>query len=73
MKNDILKNNEIHIEACPFCGGQAYIDVVFNKMYINAHHTNKCKMRPNTWLLGQDTLTKQIKAWNMREKKNNDT
>lgn len=59
---------KICLNPCPYCGGKAYIDVFpTGTPYINAHHTKKCKMRPDTWLLSAKPLKKQIKAWNMRE------
>lgn len=62
----IILDDKIHLEPCPYCGGRAYIDVLFDKPYINAHHSKKCKMRPDTWLLSSEPLKKQIKAWNKR-------
>lgn len=55
------------LKPCPYCGGSAYIDVLMEHQYINAHHTKKCKMHPNTWLLSSSSLSNQIKAWNMRK------
>lgn len=65
-----MQNKTIVINPCPYCGGKAYIDFVFNMPYINAFHTKKCKMCPNTWLIASNlSLKKQIKAWNMRFEK----
>ncbi len=56
------------LKSCPYCGGSAYIDILKGNQYINAHHSKKCLMRPDTWLMSSNPLTKQIKAWNMRKK-----
>lgn len=57
---------EQNLKPCPFCGGVAYISLhPFNYPHIDCHHTNKCKIRPDTWLLSLP-LKKQIKAWNRR-------
>lgn len=56
------------LKPCPYCGGSAYIDILQGNQYINAHHSKKCLMRPDTWLMSSNPLTKQIKAWNMRKK-----
>lgn len=61
------ENKKINLKPCPFCGGMGYIEVFSTGTpYVSAHHTNKCKMRSNTWLLSSEPLKKQIKAWNMR-------
>lgn len=65
-------NTKIHLEPCPYCGGIAYIEVFSTGTpYIDAHHTKKCVMKPNTWLLSAESLKKQIKVWNMRVGKEN--
>lgn len=55
------------LKPCPFCGGSAYIDILMGDVYVTAHHTNRCLMKPDTWLLSGKPLRKQIKAWNMRK------
>lgn len=61
------ENKKINLKPCPFCGGIAYIDVFSTGTpYVSAHHTKKCKMHPDTWLLATEPLKKQIKAWNTR-------
>lgn len=60
---------KIELKQCPYCGADAYIDVCFDKMFVTAHHTKKCMMRPDTWLLSSESLKKQIKAWNQRLKR----
>ena len=64
--NNYMNMDYVDIKPCPFCGGRSYIDVVFNQPFVNAHHTKKCKIRPNTWLQARLPLKKQIKAWNLR-------
>lgn len=61
------------LKSCPYCGGSAYIDILMGKQYIRAHHTRKCKLRPDTWLLSSEKLSKQIKAWNQRPKEKTST
>lgn len=56
-------------KPCPFCGGDAYIDVLMGTMHVRAHHKRSCKMRPDTWLLSSYPIEKQIKYWNRRHKK----
>lgn len=56
------------IKECPYCGGHAFIDIQMDTPYINAYHAKKCLMKPDTWLISSEPLTKQIKAWNMRPK-----
>lgn len=64
-----INMDNVNIEPCVYCGGKAYIALALGQAYIDAHHTKKCKMRPNTWLLCDKSLRKQIKAWNMRYEK----
>lgn len=54
------------LKPCPYCGGSAHIDILMGNQYVKAHHTKKCAMKPNTWLISSKPLRKQIKAWNMR-------
>lgn len=54
------------LKPCPFCGGKAYITSTFNMSHIDAFHTKKCLVRPNTWLISNKSLKKQVKAWNGR-------
>lgn len=54
------------LKPCPFCGGEAYICETLGVWHIDCHHTKKCKIRPSTFLLGDSTMFKQIKAWNRR-------
>ena len=56
------------LKPCPYCGGAAYIDILQGNQHIRAHHSKKCLMRPDTWLMSNSPITKQIKAWNMRKK-----
>lgn len=64
-------NTKMDLKPCPFCGGDAYIEVYAGITFINAHHTKRCAMHPDTWLLTNKSLKKQIKAWNMRASKKN--
>ena len=57
------------LKPCPYCGGHAYIDISFGKPHVMAHHTKKCLIRPDTWLISNESLSKQIKAWNRRKEK----
>lgn len=54
------------LKPCPFCGEHAYIDICLGNMYITAHHKN-CAMAPNTWLISNESIRKQVKAWNSRK------
>lgn len=58
----------LQLKCCPYCNGEAYIKYIFGYAYIDAFHSKKCKMKPNTWLLANYSLKKQAKAWNMRPK-----
>lgn len=53
-------------KECPYCGGRAYIDFRFGKPYIECFHSRKCAMSPNTWLMSDEPIGKQIEAWNRR-------
>lgn len=57
------------LKPCPYCGGSAYIDILMNHQYIKAHHSKKCLMKPDTWFMSSEPLSKQVKAWNMRKDK----
>ena len=54
------------LKSCPFCGGKAFITTSFDKPYIDAFHTKKCLINPDTFLISSKSLNKQIKAWNRR-------
>lgn len=56
-----------NLKPCPYCGGSAYIDILFGCQYIKAHHTKRCLIKPDTWLMLNKSLRKQIRAWNMRK------
>ena len=55
------------LKPCPCCGGSAFIDILMGHQYIRAHHSRRCKMKPSTWLMSNERLGKQIRAWNMRK------
>ncbi len=60
-------NKKIYLKSCPHCGGSAYIEVFpTGTPYIGAHHTNKCELKPDTFLMSALPLKRQIKAWNQR-------
>ena len=54
------------LKPCPFCGGKAYIADLNGGWYVTAHHKDKCNIRPDTWLMSNAPIKKQIKAWNRR-------
>lgn len=68
---NIVNLDRVNLKPCPYCGGEAYI-AFFNgrNPYIDCKHTKKCYMRPSTFLMSAERLSKQIKAWNMREEDN---
>lgn len=55
------------LKPCPYCGGFAYIDIMMGCQFIRAHHTNKCFIKPDTWLMSDKPIRKQIRTWNMRK------
>ena len=55
------------LKPCPFCGGRAYIQSLFGKLYVTAAHDTKCLVHPDTFLVSEKSLKKQVKAWNRRE------
>lgn len=58
--------DKLTVKACPYCGGVAYISTMMGKAYIKANHTKKCRIEPDTWLMSEEPITKQVKAWNRR-------
>lgn len=54
------------LKPCPFCGGKAFITTSFGRPYIDAFHTRKCLIKPDTFLISSKSLNRQIKAWNRR-------
>ena len=54
------------LKSCPYCGGSAYIDILMGCQYITARHRKQCAMKPDTWLMSNQPIRKQIRAWNMR-------
>lgn len=54
------------IEPCPFCGGEACIDVFMGREYIRADHDTKCILKPDTWSIAHLPIRTQIKVWNRR-------
>ena len=56
-----------HLKPCPFCGGQAYIDVRMDHEYVRCEHKKNCLVKPNTWLQSDTSIRKQINAWNRRK------
>lgn len=57
----------VKLEPCPFCGGKAYIAYEMGYTFIDAFHTKKCLIKPNTWLESNKKINKQIKGWNRRK------
>lgn len=59
--------NKLILLPCAYCGGNAFITTgIDDTPYISAFHTAKCEMKPDTWLLSDKPLKKQIEAWNRR-------
>lgn len=56
------------LKGCPFCGGRAYINEVFNNYYVECNHKENCISKCNTWFSSDLSLEKQIKKWNKRIK-----
>lgn len=54
------------LRPCPYCGGMAYVAKEMNIKYITCNHKRKCRVKPDTWLQAEKSLSWQIKAWNMR-------
>ena len=54
------------LKPCPYCGGEAFIREQFGNFYITANHKKNCLVSPNTWLMSNKNIKKQIKSWNMR-------
>lgn len=58
------------IKPCPFCGGSGTIKCGMDgRLYISAEHKKDCFVHPDTWLMSTESLKKQLKAWNLRPKK----
>jgi len=55
------------LKPCPFCGGEAYVAILMNNTYVEARHTKKCLIKPNTWLQSGEPIKRQIRAWNKRK------
>ena len=60
--------DNIDLKPCPFCGGAAYIQSLFGKLYVTAAHDTKCLVHPDTFLMSEKSLKKQVKAWNRRKR-----
>lgn len=56
------------LKGCPFCGGRAYINEVFDNYYIQCNHKKNCISKCDTWFNSDISLEKQIKKWNRRIK-----
>lgn len=55
------------LKPCPFCGGEAYIRLQpYKQIHIDCRHSKKCVMQPDTWLISDMPIKKQINAWNRR-------
>ena len=54
-------------KPCPFCGGNSIIDICRDRMYIRPYHKRTCGMKGlDTWLISDEPIEKQVKAWNRR-------
>lgn len=54
------------LKPCPFCGGDAHIDVFCNREYIRCNHKKNCVFEPNGEFLDDVSIRKQVNAWNRR-------
>ena len=43
-----INNTFQDIEPCPFCGGSAYIQSSFGRLYIDCFHKKWCLIKPDT-------------------------
>ena len=61
------------LKPCPFCGGEAFLDEVLDRIFVNAHHTKDCLITPSTWLGGEHDLSAEVRAWNRRYEEGGNT
>ena len=54
------------LKPCPFCGGNAFIDLA-DMLYINCHHKKNCICRCNTYFTNDRSIYTQMKMWNNRK------
>lgn len=54
------------LKPCPFCGGEAFIEVFSDHEYVACDHKKNCIVEPDTWLKSDMTIRKQVNAWNRR-------
>lgn len=54
------------LKPCPFCGGETVIRVLFGRKHIRPIHRRNCVVKPDTWLISELPIKKQVKAWNRR-------
>jgi len=57
------------LKPCPFCGGEAHVKITsdYNHFYIDANHTRKCAIKPNTESLNSKVLRTHKEKWNTRQ------
>lgn len=58
------------LKPCPFCGGESVIREGSGNLYIRPIHKSNCIVKPDTWLVSDLPLKKQIKEWNRRVNEN---
>ena len=61
-----MSDRKRKLKPCPFCGGEAHIKFFMDQYYIDADHTRKCAVRPNTFLIPSKLVRHHIKKWNTR-------
>ena len=57
-----------NLKPCPHCGGEAFLRIRDNHIYIDCFHKDDCLIKPDTWLQSAESIRKQMKAWNRRTK-----
>ena len=55
------------LKPCPFCGGEARVDVFMNHEYVACKHKKNCIFEPSgEFMMFDVSIRKQINAWNRR-------